>query len=139
MKKLFTLFIAALLAFQANASNWVGLRNLPDTPVKSYIDLDSIRPYKEGDAKNSKDNYRQAFIEHDLSHMPLPGIEVVRIMSLYVVNCDQNKLTVLDSMSFDAGDHIVVPQKRSILSDSDMQTVFPKTKVAYIYTLMCSE
>ena len=138
MRKTFALFIIGFLGIQANASNWVGLQNSSDVPIKSYIDLDSIKPYKDGDAKNSKDNYRSAFVEIDLSQSIFSNLEVVRIMSLHVVNCDQNKMIRLDSMSFDAEDNIVVPQKGNILHDSDMEVVFPKTHMAYTYSLMCS-
>ncbi len=137
IKNIFTLFIIGLLGIQANASNWVGIQNSLDATFKSYIDLDSIRSYKEGDAENSKDNYRSAFIEFNIESINSYDNEVVRIMNLYVVNCDKNKLIILDSISFDAQDNIVVPQREVILSDTDMRTVFPKTKVAYIYNLMC--
>lgn len=136
MRILLVLFTVGLFSVQANTSNWVWMSNSTDV-AQMYIDVDSIRPYKEGDAKNSKDNYKSAFIEFVFAG-PVVN-DITRMIFLYVVNCDQNKLIVLDGISFDSKNNQVVGQSGDILSDSDMITVFPKTPVANIHSLICSK
>jgi len=136
VKILITVLLGGVFSLSANAANWVDLGKSEDKKLQTFIDSDSLKPYKIN--SYSRDTYVSAFVQttyinnHELRKK---GQYYSKVLT--VADCNKRALGNVASITYGFKDEVISSYQDKYFTESKLNIVFPETVGETILEYMC--
>ena len=137
MIKMLTAYLCfGIISVSANAANWVDLGKSNDKKLQTFIDYDSIKPYKIN--SYSRDSYVSAFVQNTYinNHERREKGEYYSKV-LTVADCNKRALGSVASITYGFKDEVISSYQDKYFTTSKFNIVFPETVGETILESMC--
>lgn len=136
MKALTTILCFGVFSLSASAANWVDLGKSTDKQLQTFLDSDSIKPYKIN--SYSRDDYVSAFVQYTyINNNELRKKGQYYSKVLMVADCNKRALGSAASINYGFKDEVVGSYQDKLFSASSLNIVFPETVAEGILDYMC--
>ena len=136
IKVLTSIFLGGILSVSANAANWVDLGKSDDKNIQTFIDSDSIKPYKIN--SYSRDTYVSAFVQNTyINNHELRKKGQYYSKVLMVADCNKRALGNVATITYGFKDEVISSYQDKYLTESKLNIVFPETVGESILEYMC--
>lgn len=133
---LITILCTSLFTLSANAVNWFDLGQSSDKQVQTFIDNDSIKPYKINTYTN--DNHVSAFVQSTyINNNKLRKTGLYYTKYFMVADCNKRSLGSTAYISYGFKDEVIDSYQDKYFTASKMNIVFPETVGESILEYMC--
>ena len=136
VKILITVLLGGVFSLSANAANWVDLGKSEDKKLQTFIDSDSLKPYKIN--SYSRDTYVSAFVQttyinnHELRKK---GQYYSKVLT--VADCNKRALGSVANITYGFKDEVISSYQDKYFTTSKFNIVFPETVGETILEYMC--
>ena len=136
IKLLTTIICVGILSVSASAANWVDLGKSNDKKVQTFIDSDSVKPYKIN--SYSRDNYVSAFVQSTyINNHELRKKGQYYSKILMVADCNKGALGSVANITYGFKDEVISSYQDKYFTESKLNMVFPETIGESILEYMC--
>lgn len=137
MIKTLTAFLCfGIISVSASAVNWVDLGKSNDKQFQTFIDSDSIKPYKIN--SYSRDTYVSAFVQSTyINNHELRKKGQYYSKVLTVADCNKRALGSVANIMYGFKDEVISSYQDKYFTDSKLNIVFPETVGETILEYMC--
>ena len=136
IKVLTSIFLGGILSVSANAANWVDLGKSDDKNIQTFIDSDSIKPYKIN--SYSRDSYVSAFVQSTYinnNELRKKGQYYTKI--LMVADCNKRTIGNAAYINYGFKNEVIYSYQDRYFTESKLNIVFPETVGEGILEYMC--
>lgn len=136
IKVLTAIFLGGIISVSASASNWVDLGKSTDNQLQTFLDSDSIKPYKIN--SYSGGNYVSAFVQYTYinnNERRKKGQYYSKV--LMVADCNKRAMGSAAYIDYGFKDEVVGSYQDKLFSASSLNIVFPETVAEGILEYMC--
>lgn len=136
IKTLVTILCFGVFSLSASASNWVDLGKSADKQLQTFLDYDSIKPYKIN--SYSSDDYVSAFVQYTyINNHELRKKGLYYSKTLMVADCNKRSLGSVASIDYGFKDQVINSTQNKYFNASSLNIVFPETVAEGILEYMC--
>lgn len=136
VKILITVLLGGVFSLSANAANWVDLGKSEDKKLQTFIDSDSLKPYKIN--SYSRDTYVSAFVQNTyINNHELRKKGQYYSKVLTVADCNKRALGGVANITYGFKDEVISSYQDKYFTESKLNIVFPETVGETILEYMC--